>query len=94
MIGLWASRYPLGAVTRFSLALGLSVALSVLWEIGEYTVIITSMSEMENGYPDTIGDLTLGLIGSGFGGWFALHAARPFEIERPASALALGEVRV
>jgi hypothetical protein len=90
VIGLWAGRYPLGSAVRFSLALGLGMTLQVLWEIGEYTVFVANMSAVDNAYDDTIGDLTLDLVGSLFGAAFALFAIRTAEEEsretEPATA--------
>lgn len=81
VIGLWAGRYPLGSGVRFSLALGLGMTLQVLWEIGEYTAFVANASTVENAYDDTIGDLTLDLVGSFFGAAFALFAIRTLEDE-------------
>jgi hypothetical protein len=81
VIGLWAGRYPLGSVTRFSLALGLCMTLQVLWEIGEYTVFVANLSAVEGAYDDTIGDLTLDLAGALLGAAFALVAIRSLEEE-------------
>jgi hypothetical protein len=81
VIGLWAGRYPLGSGARFSLALGLGMTLQVLWEIGEYTAFVANASTVENAYDDTIGDLTLDLVGSFFGAAFALFAIRTLEDE-------------
>jgi hypothetical protein len=91
VIGLWAGRYPLGSVVRFSLALGLGMTLQVLWEMGEYMVFVANMSTVDNAYEDTIGDLTLDLAGSVLGAAFALYAIRTTEEEaresEPAPAL-------
>jgi len=75
VVGLWASRYPLGTVNRFALALGLGMTLQVLWEIAEYTSFAAGWSEAQ-GWGDTIGDLAFDLIGSLAGAGFALLAAR------------------
>ena len=92
VIGLWAGRYPLGSVVRFSLALGLGITLQVLWEIGEYTVFVADLSAAANAYDDTIGDLALDLVGSLLGAAFALFAIQTLEQEarerEPATALA------
>lgn len=72
VIGLWAGRYPLEAAARFGLALGLSMTLQVLWEIGEYWVLIADLSSSVQGYEDTIGDLAFGLVGSALGAVFAV----------------------
>lgn len=81
VIGLWAGRYPLGSAVRFSLALGLGMTLQVLWEIGEYTVFVANAATIVNAYDDTIGDLTLDLLGSLLGAAFALFAIQTLEQE-------------
>jgi hypothetical protein len=81
VIGLWAGRYPLGQVVRFSLALGLCMTLQVLWELGEYAVFVANMSTVDNAYEDTIGDLSLDLVGALLGAAFALFAVRTLEEE-------------
>ena len=93
VIGLWASRYPLGPVARFGLALGLAMTLGVLWEIGEYWFIIADLSSSVSAYADTIRDLGFGVIGSVFGAAFALlavsaPAAAPEGEPEPATAYA------
>jgi hypothetical protein len=74
VIGLWASRYPLSATVRLCLALGLGMTLQVLWELGEYMVFIANATDVPDAYQDTIGDLTLDLVGSLLGAAFALYA--------------------
>lgn len=74
VIGLWAGRYPLGALTRLGLSLGLAMTLQVLWELGEYWFFVADLSSSVQGYEDTIGDLAFGLVGSTFGGVFAVLA--------------------
>ena len=90
VIGLWAARYPLGAVTRYLLALGICVSLQVLWEIGEYMVFVANAKDDPGVYQDTIGDLTLGFFGSLLGAAFALWAVTGEEREaefEPAPSL-------
>jgi hypothetical protein len=81
VIGLWAGRYPLGPVVRFLLAVGLGMTLQVVWEIGEYTVFVANLSDVANAYDDTIGDLTLDLVGSLLGAAFAVFAVPTLEQE-------------
>lgn len=76
VIGLWAGRYSLGPVVRFGLAVGLGMTLQVLWELGEYAFFVANLSEVENAYEDTIGDLALDLVGSLLGAAFALFAVQ------------------
>ena len=91
VIGLLAGRYPLGALNRFALALGLGMTLQVLWEIGEYVTFL-ARSDVANLYADTIGDLGFALIGSLAGAGFALLATNEAIEEQsdaePATALA------
>jgi hypothetical protein len=77
VIGLWAGRYPLGPVVRLGLALGLSMTLQVLWELGEYWFLIAELSSSVQGYEDTISDLAFGLVGATLGAIFAVRAAAP-----------------
>jgi hypothetical protein len=79
VIGLWAGRYPLGPVVRLGLALGLAMTLHVVWELGEYWIVIADLSSSLQGYEDTIGDLAFGLVGSTLGAVFAVLAVDPFE---------------
>jgi hypothetical protein len=88
VIGLWAGRYELGAMIRFLLALGLAMTLNVLWEIGEYEVFIANLSSADNAYEDTIGDLSLDLVGAMLGATFALFAVRTAEDEAREPELA------
>jgi hypothetical protein len=74
VVGLWASRYPLGTVNRFALALGLGMTLQVLWEIAEYTSFAVGWSEAQT-WRDTTGDLAFDFVGSLVGAGFALLAA-------------------
>jgi len=46
------------------LLVGFGTATAVLWEIGEYGAFVTKAPEVKTAYSDTIGDLTLGTIGS------------------------------
>jgi hypothetical protein len=92
VIGLWAGRSQLGPGVRFGLALGLGMTLQVLWELGEYLVFVASLSDVQNAYADTIGDLAIDLVGSALGAAFALLALRTAEAEasepEPAPAFA------
>ena len=73
VVGLWASRYPLGPVNRFALALGLGMTLQVLWELAEYASFTAGGSEAQT-WGDTVGDLAFDLVGSFVGAGFALLA--------------------
>jgi len=90
VVGLWAARYPLGTVNRFALALGLGMTLGALWELGEYASFAAGWSDLQS-YPDTIGDLTFGLVGCLLGAGIALMATQALEEEpeaEPATVLA------
>jgi hypothetical protein len=91
VIGLWAARYPLGAVTRYGLALGLGMTLQVLWEMGEYLAFLARSPDVADLYADTIGDLAFDLVGSLAGAAFAIFVVRSIDNEvepEPAGALA------
>jgi hypothetical protein len=81
VIGLWAARYRLGAVTLFGVALGLGMTLQVLWEIGEYLTFLARSSDVANLYADTISDLAFDLLGSLVGAAFTVIAMRSAEGE-------------
>ncbi|MEP6892924.1 MAG: hypothetical protein ABI927_03995 [Gaiellaceae bacterium] len=48
----------------FGLAVGFGAVTAILWEIGEYFAFIRHSSELSTAYTDTLGDLSLGLLGS------------------------------
>lgn len=52
----------LGATVERSLAFGATAA--VAWEVAEYFAFISKSSERFSGYTDTLGDLTLGILGA------------------------------
>ncbi|ROR91868.1 hypothetical protein EDD33_2748 [Nocardioides aurantiacus] len=56
----------LGAVVERSLAFGVTAAVS--WEVAEYFAFIANSSEKRHAYTDTLGDLSLGSLGSVLGG--------------------------
>jgi len=93
VIGLLVSRSPVGSAVRYGLALGLGVTLLVLWEIGEYAVILTAISDMENAYDDTVGDLVFGLAGSMLGAAFAVSVVSAEETERQEREVAAASSR-
>jgi hypothetical protein len=59
------------------------MTLQVLWEIGEYLVFVAGLSDVQNAYADTIGDLAIDFAGSILGAAFALLALRTAEAEAP-----------
>ncbi|MEV7430534.1 MULTISPECIES: hypothetical protein [unclassified Nocardioides] len=52
----------LGAALERSLAFGATAA--VAWELAEYAAFLSRHSERAHAYADTLGDLTLGILGS------------------------------
>lgn len=82
VIGLLAGRSSLAPGVRFGLALGLATTLNVVWELGEYWVLIADLSSSVQGYEDTVGDLAFGLAGAALGAAFAVLAAGPLEEEK------------
>lgn len=59
-------RRPLGIVV---LTAAIGFGLSVLWEIGEYLGNTYLDPEIYVGYVDTVGDVTVGGLGSALAGW-------------------------
>lgn len=61
-----AMRYrPLGRLNVAALTVGFGAVTNIGWEIGEYLAFITgNQQEMQGIYQDTVGDLTLSLLGS------------------------------
>jgi uncharacterized membrane protein YjdF len=66
VVALWLRRYPLGAVARFFLCLGVGMTLAVGWELAEYPTFLDSSDQLLAAYEDTLGDLALALVGSSF----------------------------
>jgi hypothetical protein len=62
-VGLLLRRGAWGPWTRVALAIGWAATTAILWELAEYLLFIRRSMELATAYPDTIGDLTLGLLG-------------------------------
>jgi glycopeptide antibiotics resistance protein len=63
--GLGLRYHPLGRLNVAALTVGFGAVTNIGWEIGEYAAFITgNQHEMEGIYRDTIGDLSLSLLGS------------------------------
>jgi hypothetical protein len=63
--GLSLRLRPLGRLNVAALTVGFGAVTNIIWEIGEYLAFITgNQQEMRGIYQDTIGDLTLSLLGS------------------------------
>lgn len=60
--------------------LAFGVPTAVLWELAEYMTFIRNSPELETAYTDTLGDLTLGSIGTLLAAFLVWFARRP----RPA----------
>lgn len=75
---------PLGIVV---LTAALGLGLSVLWEIGEYVGHTYLDPEIYVGYVDTVGDVTVGGLGSALAGWgltvWGRSAGRPAPAHAP-----------
>ena len=70
-----------GVVVLCGLAFGMSAAL--LWELGEYVAFVRGSPELATAYTDTLGDLTLGSLGSLLAGLVVAGVRRP---SRPGGA--------
>jgi hypothetical protein len=57
-------RLPLGRLTVGALAVGFGAVTAILWELVEYVGFIRHSPELATAYTDTLGDLSLGLLGS------------------------------
>ena len=55
---------------------GIGAGLAILWEIGEYYAFIRGGTELDTAYTDTLGDLTLGSLGSVIAGGVVAHRYR------------------
>jgi hypothetical protein len=62
--GLFLLRLHLVRWVTFGLAVGFGAVTAILWEIGEYFAFIRHSTELSTAYTDTLGDLSLGLLGS------------------------------
>jgi len=51
-------------LTRVALGVGFGATTAVVWEVLEYVTFIPGSPEAVTAYQDTLGDLTLGLLGS------------------------------
>ena len=72
----WAPRgISRGLVVVAALAFGMSAAL--LWELGEYATFLRTSPELQTAYTDTLGDLTLGSLGSLVAGVLVALLRRP-----------------
>jgi hypothetical protein len=72
----WSARgVSRGVVVMCAVGFGLTAAL--LWEVGEYFAFIRTSPELSTAYTDTLGDLTLGGLGSLLAGVAVAYLRRP-----------------
>ena len=71
---IWRTR--LGSWETMALVVGFGAVTAILWEISEYFAFIRDSSELATAYVDTLGDLSLGLVGSCLAGLIAALAPR------------------
>jgi hypothetical protein len=88
VIALWLARYPLGAVARVFLCLGVGMTLAVGWELAEYPTFLKSSDQLAAAYEDTLGDLGLSLVGSSFAALLGVRAPRSKRSTAPGDARA------
>jgi hypothetical protein len=86
VIALWLRRYPLGAVARVFLCLGVGMTLAVGWELAEYPTFLDSSDQLVVAYQDTLGDLGLSLIGSSLAALLGVLQPRSEESAAPGEA--------
>jgi hypothetical protein len=72
----WSARgVSRGVVVMCAVGFGLTAAL--LWEVGEYFAFLRTSPELTTAYTDTLGDLTLGGLGSLLAGVVVAYLRRP-----------------
>ena len=57
-------RTRVGRLELVALAIGFGAVAAILWELAEYLTFIRGSEEEATAYTDTLGDMTLGLLGS------------------------------
>jgi hypothetical protein len=76
-IGVLLLRTGLRPLVLAGLILAFGSTSAILWELGEYaTFIRTNEEEFATAYTDTLGDLTLDLLGSAIAAWVIVVVAR------------------
>ena len=86
-VGVLAWRNRVVPWKTLAYVVGFGAATAILWEITEYVAFVRDSSEIETAYTDTLGDLTLGFIGSIIAGVAAALAPRIRKITaRPTSS--------
>ena len=62
------------------LVTGLGCLLALGWELGEWYTFIRHGTELDTAYEDTLGDMTLGTLGSLLAGFVVLRLGRPVAV--------------
>lgn len=57
-------RLPVGRLSTAGLVAGFGAVTAILWELAEYFTFVRNSPELQTAYKDTLGDLTLGTLGS------------------------------
>ena len=83
-VGSLAVRDRVRPLETLAYVVGFGAVTAILWEVAEYFAFIRRSPELDTAYTDTLGDLSLGLIGSSLAGLAAAGLSeravlRPFE---------------
>lgn len=62
--------------TMIFLAMGFGAPAALVWELGEYATFVRHSVELKTAYTDTLGDLTLGTLGSLLAGFIVYQAVK------------------
>ncbi|GAB3684074.1 hypothetical protein [Angustibacter aerolatus] len=75
LLGAVAITLParLGGWARLGLTVGLGSTTALVWELGEYVTFLRDSPELATAYTDTLGDMTLGTLGSLLAGLVVLR---------------------
>jgi hypothetical protein len=63
-VGQLVLRSPPGRFATFLIVVGVGAITAILWELAEYVAFIRNSDELDTAYTDTLGDMTLGLLGA------------------------------
>ena len=85
-VGQLLLRTGAGPAVAFCLVTGFGAVTAILWELAEYFTFIRHSGELATAYTDTLGDLTLGLLGSVVAGLFTAASARRRRAAAPTAA--------
>jgi hypothetical protein len=70
-------RTRIGRLELAALAIGFGAVAAILWELAEYFTFIRGSEEEATAYTDTLGDMSLGLLGATVAGVAAALLRRP-----------------